>query len=71
MRILKQIIFTQTLLQPIPLTMKSSSGNQMGYDLAMGSPPLQDMQLVERLQAFQGESMAQFQQVTQVTQSKN
>ena len=47
------------------MKIQSTSGNPMGYDLAFGSPPIQDSQLVERLQGFQGESLAHFQQVLQ------
>jgi len=44
---------------PMPTTLECSSGNQMGYDLAMGSPPIQDLHLLHQ---FHGESPRQFQQ---------
>jgi hypothetical protein len=54
----------QSLKKTVPLIMKSSSGNQVGYDMDIGSPPMQDSQLVHRLEAFavRAESPAQFQQ---------
>jgi len=54
-----------SLQKSIPMKIQSTSGNPMGYDLAFGSPPIQDSQLVERLQGFQGESLAHFQQGNQ------